>query len=479
MVGSDIRTGAHPCFERVVIELSGPGDMPGVRVEYVDDPVHLSPSDETVEIDGDATLVISVAAWMPSMEGDGYAGPVDFSPTNVEHILQLRQVENFEGMSAWAVGLDTERDFEVDVPGVPGADRGRHRDRVTDRCHTRPVLDSNRLASVSSLVELTDGKGRADERHRRRLASTRRASCARSTAGIEVRRRRPTIDTGPRRQGPSRFAGLHVREGLRLDHYQNGPHRLTTPLRRRADGTFEAIDWDTAIAEVAARFADVIDEHGGDTILFYGGGGQGNHLGGGYGASTRAALGIAYSSNALAQEKTGEFWVDGQLFGRSRATRPATTSTPRSPCSGARTRGSRTASRRPARILKAIANDPSRTLIVVDPRRTESADLADIHLRPRPGGDADLLAALLAVLVEEQLLADRWLAEHANGLDDVLAHARRRRHRGGLRPGRCRREPGRRARARDRTRDRWRVDLRGPRDPAWRRTRRSTAISRS
>ena len=113
MVGSDIRTGAHPCFERVVIELSGPGDMPGVRVEYVDDPVHLSPSDETVAIDGDATLVISLAAWMPSMEGGGYAGPVDFSPTNVEHILQVRQVENFEGMSAWAVGLDTARDFEV------------------------------------------------------------------------------------------------------------------------------------------------------------------------------------------------------------------------------------------------------------------------------------------------------------------------------------------------------------------------------
>jgi hypothetical protein len=113
MVGSDIRTGAHPCFERVVIELAGPGDMPGVRVEYVDDPVHLSPSDETVDIDGQATLVISVAAWMPSMEGDGYEGPTDFSPTNVSSIRQLRQIENFEGMTAWAIGLDTERDFDV------------------------------------------------------------------------------------------------------------------------------------------------------------------------------------------------------------------------------------------------------------------------------------------------------------------------------------------------------------------------------
>jgi hypothetical protein len=113
MVGSDIRTGAHGCFERVVIELAGLGDMPGVRVEYVDDPVHLSPSDETVDIDGDATLVISVAAWMPSMEGDGYAGPTDFNPTNVSHIREVRQIENFEGMTAWAIGLDEQRDFEV------------------------------------------------------------------------------------------------------------------------------------------------------------------------------------------------------------------------------------------------------------------------------------------------------------------------------------------------------------------------------
>ena len=72
-------------------------------------------------------------------------------------------------------------------------------------------------------------------------------------------------------------------------------------------------------------------------------------------------------------------------------------------------------------VLKAIANDPDRTLIVIDPRRTETADLADIHLQVRPGTDAWALAALLAVLVEEDLVADRWLAEHANGLDELLA----------------------------------------------------------
>jgi len=119
MVGSDIRTGAHPCFERVVIELAGSGDMPGVRVEYVDDPVLLSPSDQTVDIDGDATLVISVAAWMPSMEREGYAGPTDFRPTNVSLIEEVRQIENFEGLTAWAIGLADERDFEVSYLDAP------------------------------------------------------------------------------------------------------------------------------------------------------------------------------------------------------------------------------------------------------------------------------------------------------------------------------------------------------------------------
>jgi anaerobic selenocysteine-containing dehydrogenase len=72
------------------------------------------------------------------------------------------------------------------------------------------------------------------------------------------------------------------------------------------------------------------------------------------------------------------------------------------------------------RILKAVAADPARHMIVVDPRRTESAELADVHLRPRPGGDAHLLAALLKVIVDEYLAAD-WLAAHATGADEVIA----------------------------------------------------------
>ena len=56
-----------------------------------------------------------------------------------------------------------------------------------------------------------------------------------------------------------------------LNHYQNGKDRITSPLRRRADGSFEEIDWDTATREIMERFAAVRDTHGGDKIFYYGG----------------------------------------------------------------------------------------------------------------------------------------------------------------------------------------------------------------
>ena len=103
--------------------------------------------------------------------------------------------------------------------------------------------------------------------------------------------------------------GYLCQKASRIDFYQNGADRITRPLRRNADGSFEAIDWDTAISEIAEIFCTVRDTCGGDKNFYYGGGGQGNHLPGAYGLSTVAALGGIYRSNALAQEKTGEGWV--------------------------------------------------------------------------------------------------------------------------------------------------------------------------
>ena len=202
----------------------------------------------------------------------------------------------------------------------------------------------------------------------------------------------------------------------RLDYYQNGADRLTSPMRRKADGSYEAVDWGTAISEINARMTAVRDRHGGDKILFYGGGGQGNHLGGTYVDAWLKALGVRFRSNALAQEKTGEFWVAGKMLG-------AGSHGDFEHCEVAVFLGknpwhSHGFARARAAIRK-LANDPDRCLVVIDPRRSETAEKADYHLAVKPGTDAWLMAAMLGLLAQNDWLAHEWIAEHTSGFDEV------------------------------------------------------------
>ncbi|MEB3980552.1 molybdopterin-dependent oxidoreductase [Mycobacterium sp. 663a-19] len=215
--------------------------------------------------------------------------------------------------------------------------------------------------------------------------------------------------------------GYTCNKALRLDHYQNNRARLTSPMRRRPDGTFEEIDWDTAIVEIAEGFKHIRDTYGGDKIFYYGGGGQGNHLGGAYSGAFLKALGSRYRSNALAQEKTGEAWVDARLYGGH--TRGEFEHGEVSVFVGKNPWMSQSFPR--ARVvLNEIAKDPNRSMIVIDPVLTDTAKMSDFHLRVRPGTDAWCLAALAGILVQENLCDDVFLAEHVHGADAVRAALR-------------------------------------------------------
>ncbi|MEM7322766.1 MAG: molybdopterin-dependent oxidoreductase [Actinomycetota bacterium] len=239
-----------------------------------------------------------------------------------------------------------------------------------------------------------------------------------NNCGIEVRLDGRTITRVRGNKAHVSSKGYTCEKALRIDHYQNARSRLTAPMKRLDDGTYVEVDWDTAIAEVAAGLQQAADTHGPERLMYYGGGGQGNHLGGAYGSATRKALGITRRSNALAQEKTGEAWVEGRMFGTHTHGEfheaEVSVFLGKNPWHSHGFDEAR-------RVLKDIAADDRRSMVVIDPRRSETADLADYWLPVKPGTDAFLLAAMGAVMVEEGLVADGWLAENAAGVEETVA----------------------------------------------------------
>jgi len=213
--------------------------------------------------------------------------------------------------------------------------------------------------------------------------------------------------------------GYICQKAAGLAHYQQNRDRLSSPLRRTAAGDFEPISWAQAIREISAKMLSIRERHGGRAFAFYGGGGQGNHLGAVYGTPLLKAMRSQYHYSALAQEKTGDFWVNGRLFGRQNC--HVTEDIEHSdlvlfigtnPWQAHGIPNAR-------RTLRELSKSPERTMIVIDPRVTETARLADIHLQLKPGTDAFLLAAMLSIIVREGLIDDNFIREHTNGFEQL------------------------------------------------------------
>ncbi len=213
--------------------------------------------------------------------------------------------------------------------------------------------------------------------------------------------------------------GYLCQKAARLQYYQNHADRLRHPLQRQPDGSFIQVGWEEALTDIAARLLSIRQAHGGPAFAFVGGGGQGNHLGGAYSRQLLAAMRSRYAYNALGQEKTGDFWVNGRLFGRQ--TCHTTEDVEHADyvlfigCNPYQSHGIPNA----RDTLRDLRKDPQRTMVVIDPRRSETAKLADLHLQLRPGTDAYLMAALLAIIVREGLHDRAFLSGHCTGFEAV------------------------------------------------------------
>ena len=213
-------------------------------------------------------------------------------------------------------------------------------------------------------------------------------------------------------------------KAVALQDIQNDPDRLRTPVRR--DGTrWREIGWDEAFRAAAYGIAAVIKAHGGDAVATY----QGNPSVHNWGLATHAGayLGLIKTRNRYSATSVDQlpfqlaaYWMYGhQLL----LPIPDIDRTDYFLMLGANplvSNGSLMTVPDVPKRLKALTARGG-TLTVIDPRRTETAEIASAHHFIRPGTDAAFLLGLLSTLREEGLVNPGRLADRLDGFETAMA----------------------------------------------------------
>ena len=224
------------------------------------------------------------------------------------------------------------------------------------------------------------------------------------------------------RSHPANFGKLCPKP-IGLPEALRSPDRLTHPLRPKANGALEQISWEDALGEVASRLAQTVERYGPKGVAFYI---SGQLLTEDYYVVNKLAKGFLGTNNVDSNSRlcmssavagyVGAFGTDG----------PPTAYSDIGYAECILLWGSNTAECHPVTFgrIKDRKKDPKVSLVVVDPRRTPTADIANLHLRIKPGTDLALSNAMLRVLLEDSLIDRRFIERNTNGFEEVARVAR-------------------------------------------------------
>ncbi|HSW17932.1 MAG TPA: molybdopterin-dependent oxidoreductase [Ramlibacter sp.] len=224
-------------------------------------------------------------------------------------------------------------------------------------------------------------------------------------------------------QAPA-FDGYTCPKGRALPAQHNDPARVLRCLQRGVDGSFTEVASQEVVAQIARQVKNLLERHGPRAIAMYSGTGPVTHpVGAPLARAFFRAIGSRMMFSAASIDKPAEHtsvalhgnWQAGlQTFETSDTwmvvgANPIIAKSNGGPLNNPG-----------VRLKQAVARDMK--MVVIDPRRTETAKRAHVHLQPRPGEDAALLAGILNILIAERLIDAAFVAENAQGLD-ALAEA--------------------------------------------------------
>ena len=219
------------------------------------------------------------------------------------------------------------------------------------------------------------------------------------------------------------YAGYSCVKGRNYHAFHESPSRLRTPLRRRSDGGFESASSAAVLDEIAVRTRDILDRHGPRSVAMYGG--TFSHFcpaGVMLRESFMDAIGSPMRFSNATIDQPGKP-ISMALHGKWGAGPQDFADADVCMLIGANPLVSMWGgipSFNPAKRLHE-ARQRGLKLIVIDPRRTESARKADLHLQCLPGQDVPLLAAMLNVIITEGLCDRAFIEAETEGFGALAA----------------------------------------------------------
>lgn len=209
-------------------------------------------------------------------------------------------------------------------------------------------------------------------------------------------------------------------KGMNAHQHSDHAQRLIQPLMRK-QGELVPCSWEEAIAYITHKFTTIADQYGRDAIATYGGGSLTNETAYLLGKFTRIALGSKYI------DYNGRFCMSAaasagsKSFGMDRGLTFRLSDIPLAGC--IILAGTNIAECQPTLMPyfnQAKANGAK--IIVIDPRKTATSAIADVHLPIRPGTDIVLADAMLKIIMDAGLIDEHFIEARTNGYDDLKTY---------------------------------------------------------
>lgn len=221
---------------------------------------------------------------------------------------------------------------------------------------------------------------------------------------------------------PANFGRL-CSKGSALGETLGLKERLLYPTIRVSNGAMERVAWPDALDHVASRFQHIIAKHGPDSVAFYL---SGQLLTEDYYVANKLMKGFIGSANV---DTNSRLCMSSTVAGHRRAFGSDTVPGNYEDLDQADLLvlvGSNAAWCHPVLFQRMIANKQERgaRIVVIDPRRTDTAGDCDLFLGLKPGTDSAVFCGLLVHLADNGKLDDDYISSHTDGFDEMLARAR-------------------------------------------------------